>query len=56
MKFILLNSPFLENAINEKEQYLPPLGLVYIATYLEKNGVEVEIVDCIKNGCRLMKY
>lgn len=49
MRFILLNSPFFESASTESEQYLPPLGLVYIATYLEKAGLEVELVDCIKN-------
>lgn len=47
-KFILLNSPIFWDATAEKEQYLPPLGLGYIATYLEKFNVEVEILDCVK--------
>jgi len=32
-------------------RYAPPLGLGYIAAVLEKNGHEVEIVDCL-----LLKY
>jgi hypothetical protein len=30
------------------EEYLPPLGLAYIATQLLKAGVEAYIVDCVK--------
>ncbi|MCM1224246.1 MAG: B12-binding domain-containing radical SAM protein [Lachnospiraceae bacterium] len=48
IKFILINSPIFWDASKEKEQYLPPLGLGYIATYLEKSGIDVEIVDCVK--------
>lgn len=48
-KFILINSPIFWDSIKEKEQYLSPLGLGYIATYLEKtNNISVEIVDCVK--------
>ncbi len=48
-KFVLINSPIFWDATNEKEQYLSPLGLGYIATYLEKiNDIDVEIVDCVK--------
>lgn len=47
-KFVLINSPIFWDAAKEKEQYLPPLGLGYIATYLEKSGIDVEIVDCVK--------
>ena len=39
-KFILLNSPIFEETTNEKEDYLPPLGLGYIATYLEKSKID----------------
>ena len=48
VKFVLLNSPIYRNSSHEQEQYLPPLGLVYIASYIEKAGFEVEIVDCVK--------
>lgn len=47
-KFILLNSPIFWNTTKEKEQYLSPLGLGYIATYLEKAGINVEVIDCVK--------
>ncbi len=48
-KFILINSPIFWDSTKENEQYLSPLGLGYIATYLEKiNDIEVEIVDCVK--------
>ena len=48
-KFILINSPIFWDSVKEKEQYLSPLGLGYIATYLEKiNNISVEIVDCVK--------
>lgn len=47
-KFILINSPIFWDTSKEKEQYLPPLGLGYIATYLEKVGINVEVIDCVK--------
>lgn len=47
-KFILLNSPIFWDTTKEKEQYLSPLGLGYIATYLEKAGINVEVIDCVK--------
>lgn len=47
-KFILLNSPIFWDTTKEKEQYLPPLGLGYIATYLERAGINVEVIDCVK--------
>lgn len=47
-EFILFNSPIFWDATKEKEQYLSPLGLGYIATYLEKAGIDVTIVDCVK--------
>ncbi len=48
-KFLILNSPIFWDKVAENEQYLPPIGLGYIATYLDKlNNVEVEIFDCVK--------
>ena len=47
-RFILFNSPIFWDATKENEQYLPPLGLAYIATYLEKSGIDVELIDCVK--------
>ena len=49
-KFLLINSPIFKDSVSEKEQYLPPLGLGYIATYLERVNIDVEILDCVK-GC-----
>lgn len=50
-KFMLINSPIFWDSVKEKEQYLSPLGLGYIATYLEKiNNIYVEIVDCVKEN------
>lgn len=47
-KFILFNSPIFWDTTIEKEQYLSPLGLGYIATYLEETGIDVEVIDCVK--------
>ncbi|MCI8410679.1 MAG: B12-binding domain-containing radical SAM protein [Lachnospiraceae bacterium] len=47
-KFMLINSPIFWDSTKEKEQYLSPLGLGYIATYLEKDNIDVEVVDCVK--------
>lgn len=49
-RFILINSPIFGETTKEKEQYLSPLGLGYIATYLEKAGLDVEIIDCVKEA------
>ncbi len=45
---MIINSPIYINASEEDEEYLSPLGLGYIATYLEESGFSVEIVDCVK--------
>lgn len=47
-RFILINSPIFEDSADETEQYLSPLGLGYIATYLEKANIDVELKDCVK--------
>lgn len=47
-KFLLLNSPIFWDPTNEEEEYLSPLGLGYIATYLVKVGIEVKLIDCVK--------
>lgn len=47
-KFVLLNSPIFWDSKQEGEEYLSPLGLGYIATYLEKAKIDVEIIDCVK--------
>ena len=47
-KFVLINSPLFWERTNEEEEYLSPLGLVYIATYLKKVGLEVLLLDSVK--------
>ncbi len=48
MKFFLLNSPIYRDRSDAIEDYLPPLGLGYIATQLSYSGINVRIVDCVK--------
>lgn len=47
-KFVLINSPLFWERTNEEEEYLSPLGLAYIATYLKKVGLEVLLLDSVK--------
>lgn len=47
-KFVLINSPLFWKRTNEEEEYLSPLGLGYIATYLKKVGLEVLLLDSVK--------
>ncbi len=48
MKCILLNSPIYWESSVADEEYLPPIGLGFIATYLHESGVDVEIIDSVK--------
>lgn len=48
-KFLLINSPIFWDTTNEDENYLSPLGLAYITTYLERSEFEVTIKDCVKD-------
>lgn len=48
MKCLLFNSPIYREHSDEKEDYLPPLGLGYITTQLLKDGIDASIVDCVK--------
>ena len=47
-KFVLINSPLFWERTNEEEEYLSPLGIGYIATYLKKVGLEVLLLDSVK--------
>ena len=55
-KFILFNSPIFWDATKEKEQYLSPLGLGYIATYLEKAGIITVSKAILESGIDLKGY
>jgi len=48
-KILLINSPILDRKISDKEDYLPPYGLGYIATELEKE-YNVKIIDAVYNN------
>ena len=48
MNGLLLNSPIYREPSKIKEDYLPPLGLANIATQLLSSGIDVDIVDCVK--------
>ena len=48
---LIINSPlFRESQSGNCEDALPPLGLGYIATHLQKNGYDVELIDAISNN------
>jgi len=50
MKIVLINPDFDEVGDNKNFEkavnIIPPLGLMYIASVLEKHGFEVKIIDC----------
>ena len=48
-KIVLFNSPIYSESQNDEEEHLPPLGLGYIATELNRAGIPAEIVDCVYN-------
>jgi len=49
--FLLINSPLFEIADeNYDEDSLPPIGLGYIATNLQKNNIKCELIDCISEN------
>ncbi len=48
-KVLLINSPIFNKKISDKEDYLPPYGLGYIATALEKD-YDVKIIDAVLNN------
>lgn len=48
MKVIIINSPlFKDKNILYDEDSLPPIGLGYIATILQRNGIEVQLIDAV---------
>lgn len=50
MKKVLLINPFLSVYKDDPAGICPPLGLAYLASYLEKEGVEVKILDIAAEG------
>ena len=47
-EFLLINSPIFWGSKTEDDDYLSPLGQGYIATQLDKAGIEVELLDSVK--------
>ena len=50
MKFLLINPPMDYNVITKEhsfEAYMPPLGLLYLATPLIKQGHSVKVIDFV---------
>ena len=48
MKFLLINPPIDYDIIKKEysfEAYLPPLGLIYLASPLEKRGHKIKLID-----------
>ena len=50
----LLNSPIYRDATRSDENYLPALGLGYIATALRAAHIGVELVDCVSERLGVM--
>jgi len=51
---ILLLAPYKKSYLGLAK--FPPLGLGYLATALRKNGYQVQILDCLKEGFDSVKY
>jgi len=48
MKVVIINSPLFRDRNNlYDEDSLPPIGLGYIATHLQNNGIDVQLIDAI---------
>ena len=52
---LTVQSPLSREPIKADENYLPPLGLGYIATYLNEAEINVEVVDCIREKISVSK-
>lgn len=50
-EILIINSPlFRESQSGNCEDALPPLGLGYIATHLQRKGYDLELIDAISNN------
>lgn len=50
MDVLLINSPIYDRKVAVQEDYLPPIGLGYIATELKKHNISVEILDAVEEN------
>lgn len=54
MRVVLVNSPIYKESNKEDcNEYLPPFGLGFIASNLEKNGIEVNILDAVQKSLNI---
>ena len=57
MRILLLTHPMsFEEKLLGVYQTIPPLGITYIASSLEKDGHEVKILDCFAEGLHTKKW
>lgn len=56
MKVIIINSPLFRyrNELYDEDS-LPPIGLGYIATHLNQNGIAVELIDAVDQRISLQE-
>lgn len=52
---VLLINPFLTVAVDDPADISPPLGLAYLAAYIEKRGVKVALLDVAAEGIEQKK-
>ena len=51
MKVFIVNSPLFRGRQKiDDEDFLPPIGLGYISTFLQLNNIQVTLIDCIANN------
>lgn len=54
VEVLVINTPLFRNSNKQdNEDYLPPLGLGYIATNLKNNGITTELVDAVGESLSL---
>ncbi|MEM3723839.1 MAG: cobalamin B12-binding domain-containing protein, partial [Candidatus Hadarchaeales archaeon] len=57
MKVCLINPPWSTLKGYEDRIRVPyPIGIAYIAAYLEKNGIDVKIIDALASGWNNFDY
>src|SRR3990170_4736241 len=57
MKVLLIYPPVTTKGKDTSQvSPIPPLGILYIASFIEKKGHNVEIMDCLAEGIDVIKY
>ncbi|GAG24361.1 unnamed protein product, partial [marine sediment metagenome] len=58
MKVLLLNPPMDYDVVKKElsyEAYMPPLGLLYLASALEKKGHDIKVIDYVAESYSIEK-